>query len=328
MKNSWLVLLTVIIITGFLSFLIIRVPSRIAKEAVFSGTWTSQDMVEYANMLTAKGLNTEAASALEEYISTSADDRKKLAKVSYRLGGIYMDMYEYRKALGAFYRAEMLDSQGDFISDMNQKIVQALESAGMSSQAKYELDARTSLNISHSPGGGKIIARIGNEEITEQEINRAIDSIPEWIRKHVQTEKGRQEFIRDYVAKEVLYRKAKRLGLDRTREAKETVEELKKQFAVQQLVQKEIKDNVKITPDDLKLYFKANKDKYVEETGKEGAKKKRQMTFEEAKRRVEQEYMLKKQAEVTNSLLKSALEEQEVEIYTDPGSDTEGADKK
>ncbi len=313
---------------GILSFLIIRVPSRIMQGADSFRTWTSPDQMKYTNMLLAKGLNTEAASALENYINNSTDDRKKLAKLCYRLGDIYMGMYEYRNALRSFYRAEMLDSRGDFINEMNQKIVEALENSGMSVQAKYELETRTSLNKRPGQKAEKIIARIGNEEITKQEINRAVDSLPEWLRKHVETEEGRKDFIRDYVAKEVLYRKAKRLGLDRTPEAKETLEGLKKQFAVQQLVQKEIKENVKITPDDLRLYYDANKDKYVKETGEEGSRKKRQMTFEEAKSRVEQEYMLRKQTEVTNSLLKKALEDQEVEIYAGAENKKEGADNK
>ena len=328
MKNNRLMFLTIFIMFGILSFLMIRVPSRIAQGADFSVTWTSRDQIEYANKLAAKGLNAEAASALENFINNSMDDRKKLAKVCYRLGGIYMKMYEYRNALRSFYRAEMLDSKGDFINGMNQKIVEALENTGMSAQAKYELDARTSLNKRPEQKTEKIIARVGNEEITEQEINRAVDSLPEWLRKHVQTEEGRKNFISDYVAKEVLYRKAKRLGFDRTPEAKEAIEELKKQLAVQQLIQKEIKEKVIITPDDLKLYYKANKDKYVEETGEGDEKEKRQMTFDEVKSRVEQEYMLKKQSEVTNALLKKALEDQEVEIYAVEESKKEEADKK
>lgn len=50
MKNNWLVLLSLIIMFGVLSFLIIRVPARITQEEGSSGTWTSQDQVEYANM--------------------------------------------------------------------------------------------------------------------------------------------------------------------------------------------------------------------------------------------------------------------------------------
>ena len=328
MKKNWILLLAVCIIFGVLSFLIFRLHLRIGKGAESSGTWSSLDQMEYANMLVAKGLNAEAASALEGYIKNSTDDRKKLAKICYRLGDIYMDIYEYRNALTSFYRAEMLDSQGDFMDDMNQKIVEALDNIGMSTQAKFELDARTSLHKKPDQKAGKVIARVGKEEITDQEIDRAVDSLPEWLRKQVQTPEGRKDFINDYVAKEVLYRKAKRLGLDRTPEANEILEGLKKQFAVQQLVEKEIKENVKITPDDLRLYYDANKDTYIEETGKEGDKQKRQMTFDEVKDRVEQEYMLKKQREVTNALLKKSLEDQEVEIYAPGENKTEELDKK
>lgn len=302
--------------------------SKFSKAQLAEKAWSQQKQLEYANLLLAKGLKGEAALALENYIDTSKGDKKELAKVCYRLGNIYMDLYEYEKALTSFYKAEMLDKKADFKDEMNGKIVEALEKLGMSSQAQYELEARTAIGGTPKREG-KVVARIGKEEITDTQINEALDRLPEWSRKEFQTEEARQDFIKEYVATEVLYRKAKRLGLDKTPQTRKEIEALKKQLVVGQLVQKQISDKLRITPEELKLYYKANKDKYVEETKtKNGKKVKRQKKFPEVKVQVEYDYKLEKQKELTSALLKKALEEQEVEIFYEPSKKKKQKSKK
>lgn len=393
MKRILIPSLVIIAMYAILIILILQVPQRISlKPQMTQKQWSDEDELAYANILLAKGLNSQAASAFKNYIDKSDADRKELAKLCYRLGNIYMGLYEYEKALSAFYKAEMLDSQADFRSQMNQKIVQALENLGMSSQAQYELEARTTLGRA-AKKEGRVVARIGKDKITETQINKAMDRLPDWMRKNLQTKEGRQNFIREYVAREVLYRKAKRLGLDKTAKIRENIEALKKQLIVQQLLQKEIDEKLRISPEDLELYYKANKDKYIEPEAirisyvelKDESKKEeglcllkekkgkkinqwiqkgqtyiqgigeaenvitglflkekgdftdpikikdkfyifsidekraqRQKDFNEVKGRVEYEYRLMKQKELTSSLLESALEEQEVEIYYEP----------
>jgi peptidyl-prolyl cis-trans isomerase C len=304
-----------------------------------------------------------------------------------------MDLHEYENALKTFYKAEILDGQADFMSDMNQKIVSALENLGMTQQAQYELDARTDISGKTAPSEAKAVARIGKDEILETEINRAIDKMPEWMKKNFESPELKLKFIREYVAAEVLYRKAKRLGLDKTPDTKDAVESFKKQVVVEQIVKKEIDKNLKISQEDVELYYKANKDKYIEPEGikvsyaelkdeskkveavnqlKEGngtkiedwikkddtyisgigeakdviaglflkekgeftdplkvnekfyifsiidKRQKREKDFNEVKSQAEYEYKSKKQNEIMNSLLKKALEEQDVGILYEP----------
>jgi parvulin-like peptidyl-prolyl isomerase len=375
-----------------LIILVWRLPAKISLPAKEAKQWSAEDQLEYANTLLAKGLNKEAALAFEDYISESGANKKELARVCYRLGNIYMDSYEYEKALGAFYKAEILDNESDFKNELNQKIVKALEKLGMSSQAQYELEARTALGKPLKKEG-RIVARIGKEEVSETEINKAIDRLPPALRKDLQAKEKRRDFIRQYVGYEALYRKAKRLGLDKNPQIREDIETFKKQRVVEQLLKERIDKELKITPQDLELYYKANKEKYIEpeaikvsyvevedESKKEEAqtllkekkgkrieqwiqkdqsylpgigeakdiiadlflkqegqfsdplkikdklyiflidkkRAQRQKDFSEVKNQVEYEYKMKKQKELTRSLLEKALEEQEVEFFYQP----------
>ncbi len=261
-KNAFLAVMAAVMFV-ILVVLILRMPSRIA--ANYPGeqkVWTDRDQLEYANMLLAKGLNKEAAAALEEYTVKSGAERKKLAKLYYRVGNIYMDMCKYEKALCSFYKADLLGAESGFKNEMNRKIVEALEKTGMSSQAQYELKSRTAMREPVKKEG-RIVAIIGSESITEPEIDSAMDKMPEWMKKNFETEEGRKHFIRQYAANEALYRKAKRLGLDKSPETRKAIDDFSKQVIIEQLVNDEIGEKLKINPQDLKLYYEANKDRYI-----------------------------------------------------------------
>jgi hypothetical protein len=172
-----------------------------------------------------------------------------------------MDLKEYEKALANFYKSELLNPDSDYKQDVNQKIVSALESLGLSQQAQYELESRTSIKPTVQKNE-KIAVRIGKREITNEEIDMVINRLPEQVKRGLNTNDARLRFVREYVATEVLYEKGKKLGLDKNINTRAAVEDFKKQLVLQELLQDEIRRELKVTPEDIALYYKANKDKY------------------------------------------------------------------
>jgi hypothetical protein len=381
----------IILMLAVLIFLVAALPARIAGSKESINYQGARGRIDYANKLLSKGLKEQAAEAFEDYLDANRLDPREEAGLLYKLGGIYMDLYKYEKALKSFYKAEMVEPKAEFIQDMDRKIIEALENLGMGAQARYELQARTSLGEKNE-AQTKAVARIGKKEITDAEIDRALKKAPQWMRKDLEDSQKRLEFIRDYVARDVLYAKAKRLGLDTKDEVRQTLDMLKKQVVVEELLSGEIDERLgKITPEDIKLYYDANKgtlgveparikvsyisfenesqkdeftqklkkqegdpqETWITEGGSEIAgigeakdaiaglflkekgeisdslkisdkfyifyildkKEKRQKDFEEVRSQAEYEYRMKKQQEVSQSLLKKALEEQEVEIF-------------
>lgn len=250
-------------LTGAVAFLLwedlnIRKTQRQSQPAA----WTEKEHLEYANTLLSKGLDSQAAEAFEFYLGNSSLDKKALAAAIYRLGNIYMDLEEYEKAVRSFYKSEILDNQAEYKTAMNEQIVEALEKLGLSKQAQYELESRTSLGAPVKEGEN-VVAQIGNRKITESQIEQAIEMLPEMVQGEFSPGEGRLDFIKQYVATEILYDKAKKLGLDKYGKIKDYLEDFKKQFIVQQLVQQQISKDLKISPQDLELYYKANKDRYA-----------------------------------------------------------------
>ncbi|MDD5561645.1 MAG: peptidyl-prolyl cis-trans isomerase [Candidatus Omnitrophica bacterium] len=223
--------------------------------------WTDKMQLEYANALLSKGLYAEAAQAFEVYIEEGGTDSKDLASICYKLGNIYMDLKEYEKALANFYKSELLNPGSDYKQEMGQKIVAALENLGLSQQAQYELESRTSIKPA-AQSNEKIAVRIGKREITNDEIDMVINRLPEQARKGLNSKDAKLRFIREYVATEVLYEKGKKLGLDKDADTRAEVEDYRKQLVLQKLLRDEIRKELKITPEDVLMYYKANKDRY------------------------------------------------------------------
>jgi len=400
MRVSIICFVVVIVMLVGVMFMIAQLPQQVAYSILYQQRSSGEDLLDYADFLLSKGVNRAAAEVMEEYVKEGNADKERLAKICYRIGNIYMGLYEYEKALKYFYRAEMLDKNASFKEEMDRKIVEALESLGMSAQAKYELAARTSLGS--SPPFGKVVARVGKRKITSQEIEEELDSLSTWMRSQFKDPQQRLEFIKNYVAREVLYEKGRRLGIDKTPEVVKTLQRTKKQIVVEKLLSKEIEKRLKIDSGDLLLYYKANKEKYTQPARikvryisfsspkeKERAwqklknkgegikevwiykregfipgigeakevvdklflKKKGEYTealkikdkfyfffvedkqservksFDEVKAEVENEYRMMKQREITDSLLKEALGEEEVEIYYEPSAGKSSSEK-
>jgi len=224
--------------------------------------WSGEKQLEYANTLLSKGLDAQAAQAFAAYMDSNASaPNEELASIGYKLGELYMKLGEYEKALANFYKSELLNPNADYQPRMNELIVEALEKAGLSTQAEYELSSRTSLG-KPAEESGDIAALIGERRITGGEIDRAIENMPEWIKESFSQGENRLAFIRDYVAGEVLYKQARKAGLDKDARIKEAVEEFKKQTVLRQFISQEVEDNLKITPLDIESYYKANKERY------------------------------------------------------------------
>jgi tetratricopeptide (TPR) repeat protein len=247
--------------------LLITLRSSLSKDTSAVAYWTAEKQFQYANTLASKGLKREALNAYEKYmdlISASPADR---AKVAYQMGTIHMDLGEYEKALASFYRVDMENPDTELAPEVGQKIVACLERLGMTSQARYELESRTAIGKKKPDdaerGLGPVIARIGKEEVRMSAINEALDQLPAWMRKQYESDEGKVDFARQYIANELLYRKANRLGYGDDPDVRVKVRDLTKQVLVQKITMEEI-GKIIIDPRDVKLYYDAYKDKYAE----------------------------------------------------------------
>jgi len=221
---------------------------------------------DLAGKLLSAGLKGKAIEQYELYLAEAdlASDRR--AKITYTLGTLCMEEGDYEDALSWLYQVEMLDPKTELAPEVGSKIVACLERLGRFAQAQYSLDARSSLDKAGRDEfkGDEVVARVGNDVITLGELDEAIDALPEWMRSAVEDPAQKRAFLEQYVAEELIYQKAKRLELDKDPSVRKQAERATRQLMIQKVLEDEIKAKVKISDDDVDLYYRAHVDRYGE----------------------------------------------------------------
>ena len=234
------------------------------KQPSVSGTWTNEHQRALAGKLKSAGLTLEAVKEYEDYLRTASLDKKQLASLSYTIGKMYMEEGKYEKALSLFYRVEIVDPDTDLKTELGLKIINCLERTGKYNAAEYALNKRTSSQDEKKEKTGQVAAIIGDEKIYVEDVNSSFDAMPEWMKKQVSTKEGKAEYLKKYVADELFFRKGIKLEYDKSPELRKRLARVEKELIVNKVLEEEVKDKVKIEDDDLKNFFKANQNKYVQ----------------------------------------------------------------
>jgi peptidyl-prolyl cis-trans isomerase C len=267
-KINIILLVLIFIVSCTICVLLLR-NMRLADTAAtgISAGWDAKKQLDFAETLASKGLKKEALGAFDDYLKIAKISAIESAKFLYRMGNMHMELLNYDKALYYFYKAEAADPNAGFKSELDNKLIACLENLGMATQAQYELTQRAVLGLKpeEKHTGGAVVAKVAGEEITEREIDDAINAMPEWARENFSQPEGKVEFVRQYATTQALYKKATMMGLDQDAEVRRNIKEMTKQVLVQKLLEKEIGDKLKADPSDIEMYYKANKEKYAQE---------------------------------------------------------------
>ena len=146
---------------------------------------------------------------------------------------------DYEKALTWLYRAEIADPGMSLKDDLSSKIVNCLERLERFSAAQYALDARAGVDRSskakedESETSTQVVARIGDEEISMGQLDEKLDRLPPWLKEEFDLPAKKEEFLRQYVAEELLVRKALKLEMDKDPEVRRRVEDSSRRILVE-----------------------------------------------------------------------------------------------
>lgn len=227
--------------------------------------WDAKKQLDFAETLASKGLKKEALTAFDDYLKIAKISAIEAGKLFYRMGNIYLELLDYDKALYYFYKAEAFYPKADFKTALDQKLVECLENMGMTQQAQYELSQRASPGAAPLPAPtGVVVAKVGDYQITEAQINDAINAMPDWAKESFSQGEGKVEFVRQYATTQALYEKAKRLGLEDDADVRRNIRDITKKLLVQKFLETQLKDKINISPSDVETFYEANKDRFTQ----------------------------------------------------------------
>ncbi|NOZ60819.1 MAG: hypothetical protein GXO74_03975 [Calditrichaeota bacterium] len=281
-------------------------------------TMAKEKAREYANELYNRQLFKQSAEAYISYLKNYKLDDKQQANVSYTVGDIFFErLRDYENAMTYYIRAKYFNPGKDLKRSIDQKIIACQERLGHPEEAQQTLSEATSLEPEKvkKKRPGAVVALIGAKQITQGDIDFELSQLPQSIRNQYQSKDKKVEFLKQYILTELLFDSAKRKGLDKDSEVIDAAFQAKKQIMVQKLLQQEIEQKVKIDPEDVQLYYQANKDKYVQKD-KDGNVV-RQLSFNEVQQQVARDLTMERQQQVYEELVQKLMQAEGVKIYDD-----------
>jgi tetratricopeptide (TPR) repeat protein len=272
----------------------------------------------YANELYNRRLFKQSAAEYERYLNAYKLNETEQANISYTIGDIYFErLKDYENALAYYIRIKYLHPKEEIKKEVDKKIVACLERLERTEDAEQTLRESTSLEPEaiQKKRPGAVVARIGSREITQGDIDFELSQLPPSIRSQYNTKEKKLEFLNQYILTELLYKSAQNMELDKNAEVIEAAFQAKKSIMVQKYLQDQIRKEVKIEPEDVELYYKANKDKYVEKD-KEGNVI-REKPFDEVQQQAAQDLMVERQQDVYKRMVERLMRAEGVQVYDD-----------
>ena len=241
---------------------------------------SAEQVKDLASKLAQRNLYSQAAAAWRDYLAAAQLTDTEQARMHFQIGTLLEKAGLYGDAIEQYYRSEAAAGLEELRTQINAHVKDCFERLGEFSALRYEVMDRTSLGSSEA-AGGKVVAEIGAEKITEAQLDARIEEsienqlaprkaflAPEQLKEQKKraleqsrNPKAKQEFLQRWLAEEILYRQALQDELSEKPEVKRLVHELLRGALSQQLLSEQLASKVNITDTDLQTYYAANKDK-------------------------------------------------------------------
>ncbi|MEN6577507.1 MAG: peptidyl-prolyl cis-trans isomerase [Phycisphaerales bacterium] len=252
-------------------------------EPVAAGDLSAEQTKELAGKLAQRGLYQQAATAWQDYLAATRLAGPEQARIRFQIGGLLEKAGLYADAIEHYYRSEALANVEELGPQINAHVKECFERLGKFSALRYELMDRTSVDPTQS-SGGKVVAEIGSEKITESQLDALIEEsiddqltpmrafvTPEQLNEQkkkaseqLRNPQARQEFLQSWLAQEILYRQALDQQLGDKPDVKRFLHRLTRQALSRQMLDEQLASKIHITDTDVQTYYTANKDQYVE----------------------------------------------------------------
>jgi peptidyl-prolyl cis-trans isomerase C len=110
----------------------------------------------------------------------------------------------------------------------------------------------------------KVYATVGNEQITQADIDAKTSMLPPQFRARYETADGKKKLVEQLTKMSLLSQEARRLQLDKKEEVAKRIKEIADNLIIQELIKQEVIDKVKVNDADLEKYYKEHKQEFIE----------------------------------------------------------------
>ncbi len=273
-------------------------------------------VLELANAYYTNGLYEAAVQEYLDYLNRYTPDENRQANTWFTIANIYFErLHDYPKALEYYFKVKYLYPESRLQSEVSKRAVSCLERMNRSADARRIYGKEAALDSRQAPKNrpGRVLAQIGTRKITQGDLDFELSQLPMYMQEEFKSKKKRADFLQQLVLQELLYDSAKRKGLDKDKDVEEGTFRAQKGLMAQKLIEQELKDKVSVTPEEVKLYYEAHKDKYAEKDKK--GKVKRQKSFSEVQQQAARDLAAERQQQAYQKLVQRLMQAEDVKLY-------------
>ena len=273
---------------------------------------------EYAGDLVNRELFAQAIDQYQYYLDSFQIEPRERANVNYIIANTYFDrLKDYENALAYYLKIKHYYPDNPLMDEVNKRVIASLERLERSADAQQVLDETVQLDPEkvRKSRPGAVVAEIGDRQITAGDLTFEINQLPPSVREQFSSPEKKIDFLREYVATELMYDTAKRAGLDKNPEVIEGAFQSKKMLMVSTLLKERVAAKVDIDNDDLELYYNANKEKYAEKNH-EGTSV-NQPSLDEVREQVYQDLYRREYTQAYQDLIDRMILAEKVRFYPD-----------
>jgi len=277
-------LLAILVILGTANLVVTLLRSPRGQGAGSPAALGPEAEKDLALKLGKQGLRSAAAQAWRRYLDSADLSDAERARIWYRIGQVHQEAGDYEPALDAFYRSESCAVVDELADEIGRRSQECLEALGKFAALRYHLAERVQIGADATAPGDAVVAEIGKQKITkarldemlEEQIDQQLTRFaafmpPEERRKQKEamlqrfaSAEQRKRMLEQFIAGELLYRKAREAKLADDEAVRALLHETEKQVLAQQALARELADQIKITAVDLENHYNATKAKYVQ----------------------------------------------------------------
>lgn len=269
-------------------------------------------LLETAGVLKQRGFYAEAVEIYRDVLRRGIVTDEELGNVACLLAELELEqMNDPERAYAHYLLAEKLVANQDTMQMISKGKVAALERSGRSVAATEALQEATDLirKEKKSGGEGPVVATIGDRKIHQSEVKHAFDRLPESLKKEFGGEEGFSDYLRQYVASEVLLKAAERAGLDRDPQVQERLSLMRREVLKNAYMERELAGKLTVGDLEARRYYRDNQDLF--RTGQDSLK-----PYEEVREFCLNAARAQKQSQLTGTLIQRLFQASDVE-FTD-----------
>ncbi len=248
------------------------------------GLMNAEELAALAETLERNQVYGQAAKTWQQVAEANPPRGPDKADMLFRIGKNLSLAGEYEAALAYLFAAETADQQGLRKASINKLVLDGLSALGKEDARAYQARRRTSLEADADKEKDPVVAEIGGERITEQDLQtfarRMVtdrmsmqksfmppEAFAEAVDKQLaqfKTADGRKQLLQMYIGQELLYREALAGKLEEDTDVRQKLLEARRAVLTSAFLDDYLAKNIQIGDTDIQNAYEAHKADYVE----------------------------------------------------------------